>query len=103
MNDYSSQKGKKFYIVMDFPPYMGSKEDIESTWAFENNIITISSWLYEKVKKVRGEKNLINIPIGIPVKTYRRKSSIKKNKNQILMMYNKGRYKAAEDGKKHCI
>ena len=56
MNDYSSQKGKKFYIVMDFPPYMGSKEDIESTWAFENNIITISSWLYEKVKKVRGEK-----------------------------------------------
>lgn len=98
MNSYRRKNVKKFYIVMDFPPFMGSKEEIESTWNYDCSIITISSWLYDKVKKVRGEKNLINIPIGIPLDKYNECSKIERNKYQICMMFNDGKYKAAYDG-----
>jgi len=98
VNTFSDVKGKKFYLIMDFAPFMGSKNEIETTWKYNFYKITISSWLYNKVLLVNGSRDLINIPIGISHSIFYKKKNIKNDKNIISMMYNKGKYKGSSDG-----
>jgi glycosyltransferase involved in cell wall biosynthesis len=96
---YSSSKGRKFYLVMDFYPWLGPRERIEATWRMMFNKITISHWLYEKVLKVTKCKNdLISIPPGIDQKKFNLKENVNQRGDKTMMMYTRGSYKAPEDG-----
>jgi glycosyltransferase involved in cell wall biosynthesis len=96
---YTSSKGRKFYLVMDFYPWLGPRDRIEATWRMLFNKITISHWLYEKVLKTTNCKNdLISIPPGINQKKYNLIEDVNQRGDRISMMYSRGSYKVPEDG-----
>lgn len=95
---YPSSKGRKYYLVMDFPPYMGPQERIEASWKLPFKKITISRWLYEKVTFVSGTRNAINIPIGVAFHRFRIIRDIDRRAESVAMMYSHGKYKGGKDG-----
>jgi glycosyltransferase involved in cell wall biosynthesis len=96
---YSSSKGHKFYLVMDFYPWLGPKDRIEATWRAPFKKVAISSWLYEKVLQATLEKNdLIAIPLGVDQRKFNLKKDVNLRENTISMMYSQGSYKAPQDG-----
>jgi glycosyltransferase involved in cell wall biosynthesis len=96
---YSSSKGRKFYLVMDFYPWLGPKERIEATWRAPFKKITISNWLYEKVFQTTKQRNdLISIPLGIDQRRFNLTKDMNSRANRISMMYSRVSYKAPKDG-----
>jgi glycosyltransferase involved in cell wall biosynthesis len=96
---YSFSKGQKSYLVMDFYPWLGPKDRLEATWRAPFKKITISSWLYEKVRQAIMQTNdLIAIPLGIDQRRFYLMEDISLRANRISMMYSPGSYKAPEDG-----
>jgi glycosyltransferase involved in cell wall biosynthesis len=96
---YSSSKGRKFYLVMDFYPWLGPKDRIEATWRAPFKKITISHWLYEKILQATMQSNdLITIPPGIDQRKFSLLKDVSLRANRISMMYSRGSYKAPEDG-----
>src|SRR5262249_33235345 len=66
VREYPSEKGTKFYIVMDFYPGIAAREILENSWRSPLTKITISNWLYEKVRQAGcPDSEIVNIPIGI--------------------------------------
>src|SRR4051812_10395930 len=62
---YGPRKGVKFYLVMDFDPWIASQQVLAETWAMPMLKVTISSWLYEKVRAAGcSESEIVNLPIG---------------------------------------
>lgn len=57
-------KGEKFYLVMDFPPYLGGAEDIARSWRRPLAKVAISSWL-EGLVRAAGGHDIRTIPIGV--------------------------------------
>lgn len=91
--DYSASKGRKYYLVQDFPPYMGPQERIEASWKLPFEKITVSRWLYEKVTFVSGTRNAINIPIGVAFHRFRIIRDIDRRAESVAMMYSRTRRK----------
>lgn len=98
VTDYSSSKGRKYYLVQDFPPYMGSQERIEASWKLPFEKVTVSRWLYDKVVSVTGTNHLVNVPNGIAFRRFRKIEDINNRPKRISMMYSPGKYKGAKDG-----
>ncbi len=97
INEYSKKKGKKYYIIMDFPPFMGSKNDIYRTWNYDMFKITISSWIYDLVCKITNSKKLVNNTIGVPNNIFKKINDLKNEPNMVLAMYSSGKYKGVDD------
>ncbi len=96
---YSPAKGQKFYLVMDFYPWLGPKDRLEATWRAPFKKVAISSWLYEKVLEASMEKDeVITIPLGIDQRRFCLTEDVSSRANRISMMYSPGSYKAPEDG-----
>lgn len=85
---YASSRGNKYYLVMDFAPWIASRQTLESTWQLPLDKITISSWLYDNVSRAdsMGGK-LVNIPIGIDLNVFRLASDIRQRRPRIAMFY----------------
>jgi len=97
--EYPESKGKKFYLVQDFYPYLGTKSQIEKTWRFPLKKVTISSWLYKMVIDSGISKDeIIAIPNGVDHKRFCLQNDIAGRPKRIAMMYSTGSYKAPEDG-----
>ncbi len=97
--EYPRSKGKKFYLVQDFYPYMGDKFQIEKTWRFPIKKVTVSSWLYKIVIDSGISKNdVIAIPNGIDTKRFCLQNDIIDRPKRIAMMYSTQSYKAPDDG-----
>ena len=90
---FSRKKGKKFYFVQDFYPFMGKKKEITNTWKLDFNKIVISDWLLKKVKRYSKNKKTILIKNAVNHQLFYREKKIKKIKNSICFMYSKGKYK----------
>lgn len=89
VNNYSSSKGEKYYLIQGFETFSGSKERIINTWKFPMQKIFISNWLYEKGKKLKLDPNtIICIHNGISHDKYKIISDIKDRNPQISMIYN---------------
>lgn len=96
---YTDSKGKKFHLVMDFYPYLGTKEQIENAWGFPCRKVTISVWLRDMVlKSGASHDDVVSIPVGIEQKRFCVKKPVESRKNVIAMMVHPAVYKAAEDG-----
>lgn len=99
--DYPSGKGKKFYFVQDFYPYLGTRESIESSWKLPLKKIAISTWLYGLALQSGVKKeDIIVAPCGIDLKRFTCTNDIVKRPRKIGMFYSTVAYKAPEDGLK---
>jgi len=85
---YPPEKGERFYIFMDFEPWIAPADQLEETWRMPLRKITISNWLYGKVREVEpDDTRLINIPIGIDLGMYRAMVGINQRPNRVAMFY----------------
>lgn len=97
--EYPVAKGRKFYLVQDFEPYLGPKTRLENTWRKPFKKVAISYWLYEKVLQSGVPKrDVALIQNGIDLRRFRLIEDIDKRPKRIAMMYSRASYKAPEDG-----
>jgi glycosyltransferase involved in cell wall biosynthesis len=99
VRDYPPRKGKQFYLVMDFDPWIASKEVLAETWRRPLAKVTISNWLYHKVISagcIRSE--VTNIPIGINFEQFNLRADIGKRARRILMLFSHSPSKGSEIG-----
>jgi len=94
---YSPAKGEKFYLVMDFDPWLGPKDRLEATWRAPLKKVAISRWLYEKVVKAGGDSVSV-VSIGIDHRRFRLLNDIGTRPKRIAMLYSSVSYKASGDG-----
>lgn len=93
------EKGEKFHLVMDFYPWMASREELERTWRWPLKKVSISRWLYEMICQAGvARDDVTNIPIAVDHQRFRMTNSIEARGKKIAMMYAFAKYKAAEDG-----
>jgi glycosyltransferase involved in cell wall biosynthesis len=96
---YPQQKGRKFYIVQDFDPWIASKEVLEQTWNWPLRKITISSWLYDKVLASGcPATDVTNIPIGITFGQFSLLNDISNRPKRIAMLYSPSKSKGSDNG-----
>jgi len=99
VSEYSASKGRKFYLVMDFGSFFGSKDRLEATWRLPFQKVTISRWLYEQVCGAEGDpRNTINIPIAVDQQRFRLIADLDRRPKRAAMFYGYLSYKAPEDG-----
>ncbi len=97
--EYPEAKGKKFHLVMDFYPYLGTKAELEKAWRFPCRKIAISSWLRDMVLKSGIEHDDVSaIPIGIDGNRFLMNKPAENRKDVIAMMVHPAAYKASQDG-----
>jgi glycosyltransferase involved in cell wall biosynthesis len=97
--EFPRQKGKKFYVIMDFDPWIASKQVLERTWAWPFVKVTISNWLYEKVRAAGcPASDVANIPIGINFQRFDLDNDVANREKKILMLFSNSRSKGSEDG-----
>ena len=98
---YPSDKGRKFYFVQDFFPFLGTQEKIETSWKLPLKKIAISTWLYElAIQSGVKKEDIIVAPCGIDLKRFKCTNSIVKRPKKIGMFYSTAPYKVPEDGLK---
>jgi glycosyltransferase involved in cell wall biosynthesis len=99
--EYPPEKGKKFYIVMDFDPWIAPREVLERTWNWPLTKVTISSWLYDKVREAGcPATEVMNIPIGINFDQFQLFQDISNRRKKIAMLYSASPSKGSNDGLK---
>jgi glycosyltransferase involved in cell wall biosynthesis len=98
---YPAEKGSKFYVVMDFEPWIASKEILENTWNWPLKKITISKWLYDQVRAAGcPAADVENIPIGINFDQFQLLQEIPNRPKKIAMLYSVLGSKGSDDGLK---
>ena len=94
----SHSKGRKHYLVMDFYPYIASRETLESSWRSGYRLATISNWLARMVLAAGVDpKDVTSISCGVS-SLYRMREPPDHRPPSIAMMYGLGNYKASGDG-----
>lgn len=97
--DYPPSKGRKFYIVMDFDPWIAEKVVLENTWRYPMIKVTISDWLHGRVQAAGcPPSEVFNIPIGINFDQFVRTKDIAGRRKRILMMYSHSASKGSDLG-----
>jgi len=94
--NYPSRKGEKFYLVMDFDPWIAAKQVLEQTWHWPLVKITISDWLCDKVKVAGVVSGVVNIPIGVNLEQFKLTNHITNRKKEILTLYSTSPSKGSE-------
>jgi glycosyltransferase involved in cell wall biosynthesis len=95
----SSEKGAKFYLVMDFPPWLGNKFELEQTWRLPLKKICISSWLAELVAQTGVPKEDVEvIPVAIDHDRFHVINSIRERAKRVITLYSSTPYKRSQLG-----
>jgi glycosyltransferase involved in cell wall biosynthesis len=99
VNECPSDKGAKFYLVMDFAPWLGNKSVLEQTWRLPLKKIAISSWLAETVLQTGILKEDIRvIPIAIDHDRFRVTNDIVERPARVIMHHSAHAYKRSKLG-----
>lgn len=99
VNNYPREKGSKFYLVMDFPPWLGEKSVIEKTWRMPLRKVVISSWLAELVLQAGAPIDDVKaIPIAVDHAQFRVTKNIRKRRRRVIMLYSPHAYKRSALG-----
>jgi glycosyltransferase involved in cell wall biosynthesis len=99
VNECPSEKGAKFYLVQDFPPWLGDKYDLEQTWRLPLKKICISSWLAELVAQAGVPKEDVEvIPDAIDHDRFRVINSIRGRAKRVVMLHSAKTYKQSQLG-----
>jgi len=88
VNQYPSDKGAKFYLVQDFPPWLGDKREIEQTWLMPFKKVAVSSWLAKLVRQSGApEQDTLVIPNAIDHDRFRITNDVQRRPKRIIMLY----------------
>ena len=99
VNECPREKGAKFYLVMDFEPWLGDKHELEQTWRLPLKKIAISSWLAELVLQSGApEEDIEVIPIAVDHHRFRVINSILGRAKRVVMLHSPQPYKRSELG-----
>jgi glycosyltransferase involved in cell wall biosynthesis len=99
VNECSSEKGAKFYLVQDFPPWLGDKHELGQTWRLPLKKICISSWVAELVTQAGVPKEDVEvIPDAIDHDRFRVINSIRGRAKRVAMLYSSRTYKRSQLG-----
>jgi len=94
VNECPRNKGAKFYLVMDFPPWLGDKHELEQTWRLPLKKVAISSWLAGLVRQSGAPKQDITaIPIAVNHDRFRVANSVLERPKRVIMLYSPNAYK----------
>jgi glycosyltransferase involved in cell wall biosynthesis len=93
-------KGRKHYLVMDFPPYLGPAAAIGATWRRPMRKLAISAWLEELVRDAGGEDvRAVRIGVGDAFHRVTGPGPDSGGRGRrVAMMVSHAPYKAWEDG-----
>ncbi|PKN02205.1 MAG: hypothetical protein CVU77_01925 [Elusimicrobia bacterium HGW-Elusimicrobia-1] len=91
-------KGRKNYMVMDFAPWLGPKEEIERTWKLPLKKIAISQWMAKQVAATGETADVM--PLGVDKTFFKLCRPIENRPRQIAFMYSKSPYKDTATGLK---
>ncbi len=94
---YAPEKGRKFYLVMDFDPWLGPKDRLEATWRAPLHKIPISDWLSQKLIQ-SGADHVTPVPIGIDHERFHMLNGIGSRSGKVAMLYSRLDYKASDKG-----
>ena len=99
--NYPAQKGRKFYLVMDFDPWIAPREVLQKTWNWPLEKIAISDWLGEKVRAAGcSSADVTSIPIGINFERFHLTNQLEDRPKTILMVFSNSESKGSKDGLK---
>ena len=99
VNECPSEKGAKFYLVQDFPPWLGDKYELEQTWRLPLKKICISSWIAELVTQAGVSKEDVDvIPDAIDHDCFRVINNIRGRAKRVAMLYSSTKYKRSQLG-----
>jgi len=99
VNGYPREKGSKFYLVQDFPPWLGEKSVLEKTWRMPLKKVAISNWLAELILQAGVPKEDIEvIPDAIDHERFRVMNSIAGRAKRVIMLYSPKAYKRSAWG-----
>jgi hypothetical protein len=59
VNECPRDKGAKFYLVQDFPPWVRDKRELEHTWRLPLKKVVRSNWLAELVTQTGYRKKIL--------------------------------------------
>ncbi|MDP3025606.1 MAG: glycosyltransferase family 4 protein [candidate division Zixibacteria bacterium] len=92
-----STKGRKFYLMQDFYPWLASKEELEATWHLPLKKLVVSHWLHDKVTHA-GRTDVTVIPNGIDHQIFRLLNDFAGRPPRVTMLFSPVNYKASDDG-----
>lgn len=92
-----STRGRKFYLMQDFYPWLASKDELETTWHLPLKKIAVSRWLRDNVTQA-VETDVTVIPNGIDHKIFRLLNDFAGRPPRVTMLFSPVNYKAADDG-----
>ncbi|MGZ4928656.1 MAG: glycosyltransferase family 4 protein [Halobacteriota archaeon] len=99
VNDYPNEKGVKFYLVMDFPPWMGDKSELEQTWRMPLKKVAISSWLAELILEAGALRvDTKVVPIAVDHDCFRVINNVLERPQKVIMLYSTLPYKRSQLG-----
>lgn len=101
INDYSPQKGKKYYFVQGYETWLGDKdkEIVNRTFKLPLTKIVISQWLLRQMEDI-GE-SAVAVPNAIDTSVYALTNSIEDRDAYALgMLYHTASFKGVADGLK---
>lgn len=92
-------KGAKFYLVQDFPPWLGDQHTLGQTWRLPLKKVVISNWLAELVTQAGAPKEDVEvIPDAIDHERFRVVNSVLGRTKRVSMLYSPVPYKRSELG-----
>jgi len=94
---YPPRKGRKFYLVMDFEPWLGPKDRLEATWRAPFHKIPISGWLGQKLIQ-SGVNHVTPVPIGVDHERFRVLNDFGSRLPKVAMLYSRLNYKDSNSG-----
>ncbi|MCD6379849.1 glycosyltransferase family 4 protein [bacterium] len=97
IKDYPGNKGRKYYLVMDFDPWFATKEELLHSWSLPFRKIAICHWLADKVREYGG-RDVVGISLGIDQRRFCLLKEVKGRKMTISMMYSIAEYKDLDTG-----
>jgi glycosyltransferase involved in cell wall biosynthesis len=97
VHEYPASKGRKYYLVMDFPPWFASEAVLTQTWRLPMRKIAICGWLQGLVQAATGLE-AVSIPLGIDHDRFRITVPAADRQDCVAMMYSTAGYKDVATG-----
>jgi glycosyltransferase involved in cell wall biosynthesis len=88
VNECTRDKGAKFYLIMDFAPWLGDRSVLEQTWRIPLQKVAISGWLAQTVLQAGvPERDIRSIPIAVDHDSFRVTKNVRERPKRVIMLY----------------
>jgi glycosyltransferase involved in cell wall biosynthesis len=99
VNDYSLDKGQKFYLIQHFEDWIGDVGRVRASWQLPLRKIVISQWLFDLAKSIRESDDAVYIPNGLDFSEFYVTQPIKERQEScVAMMTHSLAFKGTADG-----